>query len=85
MFLDRQPDHGRDALRVGEDLGVPKPDHAPTASREIRGPARIDSALVVLPAVGFDNQAMLDADEAGDERADRVLAAKLVAAQPPVA
>lgn len=37
--------------------------------------------LLMLSAIEFDNQLAFGADEIGDVRPDRVLAAKLVAAQ----
>jgi hypothetical protein len=47
-----------------------------------RRTALIGFVVGVLSAIGLDHQAMLDADEVEDERAERMLATEFISLQP---
>ena len=73
------------AFGIAENVVVPEAQYPPPVGFEPRGPTRVDGAPGMLAAIRLDHEAMLDADEIGDERAEPVLATKLEAAQPATA
>jgi hypothetical protein len=72
-------DHLLHILSTLQDVRVPESKHAPAVPLKPRRATRIRLAIGVLPTVGLDHHAMLDACEIHDEWAQRMLAAKLVA------
>jgi hypothetical protein len=84
-FVQRFQDHLDDTVGVGQDFIVPEPDDTPTLPFQQRGPPLISLAVCVLPAVGFDNQAVLRASEIDDEFTYWVLPTKTITRQTPIA
>ena|SRR5690349_20705414 len=74
----------QNAFGIGENIVVPKPDHTPTVLLQPRGASQIRGALVVLTAIGLDDQVILRASEIDDVWTDRMLPAELVAGQPTI-
>jgi hypothetical protein len=74
-----------DAVCVREHIVVPEPKHVPPLVFQPDCAHAISLAVRMLAAVGFDDQAVPRAGEIDDERSDRKLPAKAVAAQSAVA
>jgi hypothetical protein len=64
-----------------ENVVVPEAKDAPAELLEPSGAACVTIIVVVLPAVGFDDETVFDAGKVGDEGAKRALTAEFVAAQ----
>jgi hypothetical protein len=67
---------------VGKNIVAPEAHYAPAAARQPCRATFISDAIGMLSAIGFDYQSMFDAGEIGDERAEGMLAAELVALEP---
>ncbi len=68
-----------------QNIVVPEPNNPPAVTFEPRRPPRIVSAVSMLAAVEFDDQASLNADKIRNESTNWVLATELVAVQLPIA
>lgn len=75
---------GQHAVHVLRHVVVPETDHAVTAPFQICRPPRVD-VLTMLASIEFDDQTRVDAEEVGDEWADRGLEPELVSRQSSVA
>ena len=75
----------QNAFCIGENVVVPKPDHTPTLLLKPVSASQICRTLVVLTAIGLDDQVIPRAGEIDDIWTDRMLPAELVACQPPIA
>ena len=74
------------AVRVLQDLVVPEPDHANPPRLQPAGARLIACAAHrVLAAVDFHRQPFLGAQEIDHIGPERMLSAKLVATEPPIA
>jgi hypothetical protein len=71
------------SLGVVEDLGVPEPKHAKPLAAQTLIPSVIAGGFdAMLPTIHLHDEALGEACEIDDVRADRSLATKLVPAQP---
>jgi len=82
MFCGGRNDHFQDAVSIAQDIGIPKAKN-PVALR-FKPPITLGVAFVlrVLPAIDFDDQASLMANELDNEAPDRCLPPETKAAQP---
>jgi hypothetical protein len=74
--MERGEDGREHAFDVLDDLVVPEAQYAPSALFEPLGSLRVADAIGVLPAIGFENQRMVEADEIDDEWPDPMLASE---------
>jgi len=77
-LLELVPDGVGDAVRVGDEVGIPDADRGEALFRERGGAVSVGCAACVLAAVELDDQAAGIADEIRDEGADGNLAAELI-------
>jgi hypothetical protein len=64
---------------------IPRPQHSPTLSLELRGPGSVTGASIgMLPAVELDDQPAIEAREVRKTASTRMLTTKLEPAQSPV-
>ncbi len=79
---ERFADDGGNAFDVAQHFVIPKSQHLETLRTKPVGAATILLGLPsMLTAVDFDDEAALQADEIGDVRAERDLAAKFAAGE----
>jgi hypothetical protein len=71
------------AIRVLEDVVIPKPDDPKTTSRQIGVAVRIHRTFTVLAAVSFNHQPLLKCNKVDDPRTDRHLPAEFRSGQLP--
>ena len=78
---ERLQDRGNNALDIAKHVVVPEPHDAIAFLRQELAASAIRCRVCMLPAIDFNDEALLEADEIGHERADRVLAPKAVPVQ----
>jgi hypothetical protein len=72
----------KDGQRTRQDIVIPVSHDTKAARREIVISARVCFALIVLPAVSFDNQATFETHKIHDPRSNGHLATKLGICEP---
>src|SRR5207302_3165131 len=85
LFLQRPQDCFDNAFGVRQHVVVPKPDDAPTLLVEDLCSVNVCFAIGMLTAISFNDEVMPGAGEIDDEITDRMLPAKPVTGQTPVA
>jgi hypothetical protein len=84
VFQDT-PDHLLDSIPIRENFMIPKSEDAEPLSMEPFGSSGVVFLLLrVLPAVKFDNQPPVEADEIHYKMTDRDLTTELVFTEPTV-
>src|SRR5205823_3698454 len=73
------------AVRVRQNVVVPKPQYAPAFLFEVGSTPAVGLAIRMLAAISLDDQTMLGASEIDDESADRILPAEPIPLQTAVA
>src|SRR5207253_9930686 len=63
----------------------PEPQNTPSLRLKGRHASSIILIFCMLPAIGFDDQAVLDACEINNDRIDRILAPELESLEAPIA
>jgi len=69
-------DHSIDTITIRKNVGVPEPQHVKTLIPQVGVALLVGFGLEMLPAIHFDNQPRLEADEIDDVTIDRLLSAK---------
>ena len=69
-------DGHQNSLGVGKNLVVPEPENAPALSPELAVPPVMVAGASMLAAIGFDDQARVNASEIDDVGRDGELASK---------
>jgi hypothetical protein len=78
--------HLQYAVHVFDDVVIPEPDDAPTVDlKPNRAPAVCIVLRGMLSTIELDNEAVIGADEIGNEWTERYLATEFNAAEPAIA
>jgi hypothetical protein len=81
----RRQDHLLHALDIVENIVVPKPDDTPAALLQPRRPPVVLFVISMLPAIGFNDEPTLEADEIDDEPTQAMLTTEFESAQAAIA
>src|SRR5215217_254845 len=84
-LVQSRPDRVHHLIGTGEDVVVPETEEAEILAAKIRVSGNITGGLDVLGAVGFDDQAGVEADKVDDEGRNWELATKFVECKSAVA
>jgi hypothetical protein len=75
-WSERLRDGSQHALAVGKDFVVPKPENTPALPPQFAVAQVVVTGASMLAAIGFDDQARLNASKIDDVRRYRELASK---------
>jgi hypothetical protein len=83
--FERSQDSLDHAIGIAENIVVPEPEHFPALTLEPNRSACVRCVVGVLTTIDFDRQLVLGAGEVDNEVAQRMLSAKSVSRQSPMA